>query len=101
MLNKTMVNEIELVEAESSPTKAIMDITDIRLVEHVPVALTAMVGTLTINVGHLFALKQGEVIALNESLDEPISLMLNGKVIARGDLVAVDDNFGIKITTLA
>lgn len=100
MLNKTIVSEIELVESENNPTKAIIENADIRLVEHVPVALTAMVGTLSINVGHLFALKQGEVVTLNESLDEPISLMLNGKVIARGDLVAVEDNFAIKITAL-
>lgn len=100
MLSKTVVNEIELVEVESRPLKKILSETDVSLVEHVPVSLTALVGTLTINLGHLFALKEGEVLALNESLDEPVSLLLNGKIIARGDLVAVDDNFGFKITEI-
>lgn len=101
MLNKPVVNEIELEESASQPTIPIMERADISLVEHLPVTLMALVGTLSINLGHMFSMKQGEVLTLNESIDEPVSLMLNGKIIARGSLVAVDDNFGIKITEMA
>ena len=39
-------------------------------------------------------------VALNESLDAPVTLLLNGKPIARGALLAVDENLGIRITEL-
>lgn len=101
MLNKPVISEIELEEASGQPTNGILGKADISLVEHVPVTLSVMVGTLSIKLGHMFSLKCGEILMLNESIDEPISLLLNGKAIAKGNLVVVDDNFGIKVTELA
>jgi flagellar motor switch protein FliN/FliY len=101
MLNKPVISEIELEEIGSQPTKNILENADISLVEHVPVKLSVLVGTLSIKLGKMFSLKSGETLTLNESIDDPVSLMLDGKVVAKGRLVVVDDNFGIEVTELA
>jgi flagellar motor switch protein FliN/FliY len=101
MLNKPVISEIELEETHSQPTRNLLENADISLVEHVPVKLSVLVGTLSIKLGHMFSLKCGETLTLNESIDDPVSLMLDGKVIAIGHLVVVDDNFGFKVTELA
>ncbi len=73
---------------------------DIGLVSHVTVELTAEIGTANISISRLFSLKAGEVITLQQAVNEPVLLRLDGKAVARGELVAVDDNFGIKITEI-
>lgn len=101
-MNKTSVNSIDLPDAnENAPTGSPVINKDMSLVGHVPVTLTALIGSVSISIEKLFSLKKGEVLEMNESLDMPITLQLNGKPVARGELVAVEDNFGIRITELA
>ena len=71
------------------------------LVGHVEVSLAAHVGTLTLSIERLFALKPNDVVSMNELLDEPLTLTLNGRSVARAELVAVDDHFGVRILELA
>lgn len=86
---------------ESTPDGAALVAKDISLVGHVPVTMTAVVGSVSLTVERLFALRKGEVLAMNESVDAPVTLLLNGKAVARGELVAVEDNLGVRITELA
>ena len=74
---------------------------DISMIGHVQVSLAAQVGTLSLSVERLFALQAGEVICMNELLDAPVTLMLNGKPVARAELLAVEDHFGVRILELA
>lgn len=71
------------------------------LVGHVEVSLTAQVGTITMPIERLFGLQHGEVVSMNELLDAPLTLMLNGRPVARAELLAVDDHFGVRILELA
>lgn len=73
---------------------------EMELIGHVSVDLVAEIGSAKLSVSKLFALKAGEVLALQQTVSEPIILRLNGKAVARGELVAVDDNFGVKITEI-
>lgn len=101
-MTKTSVHNIDLSDApDSSPSGAPLIAKDLSLVGHVPVLLTALVGSVSLTVEQLFALKKGEVLAMNESLDAPITLQLNGKPVAHGELVAVEDHFGIRIIELS
>ena len=101
-MSKTPVSPIELQNApENSPAGAALVNKDMSLVGHVPVSLTALIGSVSLSIEQLFALKKGEVLSMNESLDAPITLLLNDKPVARGELVAVEDNFGIRITELS
>lgn len=74
---------------------------DMNLVGHVEVSLAAHVGTVTMSIDRLFTLKPNDVVSMNELLDEPLTLTLNGRVVARAELVAVDDHFGVRILELA
>lgn len=71
------------------------------LVEHVQVKLTVTLGEAEINVGKLFGLASNDVIALDRDTDAPVDVCLNGKVVARGTLVAVGDKLGIRVTEVA
>jgi flagellar motor switch protein FliN/FliY len=73
---------------------------EIDLIGHVSVELTAEIGNASISIEKLFALKQGDVVALAQEVSDPVLLRLNGKPVARGELVAVDDNLGVKITEI-
>jgi flagellar motor switch protein FliN len=70
------------------------------LVGHVKVKLTVSLGGAEISIGKLFALAPSDVIALDRGVDAPVDIRLNDKVIARGSLVAVGDNFGVRITEI-
>jgi flagellar motor switch protein FliN/FliY len=64
----------------------------------VKVRLRVSVGQATLSIGELLALKEGGVLKLDAALDLPVEILLDDKVVARGQLVAVDDNFGVRIT---
>jgi flagellar motor switch protein FliN len=71
------------------------------LVGHVTVRLSVALGTAEITIDRLFSLSASDVIELDSELDAPVDVRLNGKVIARGTLVAAGDNFGVRITEMS
>lgn len=101
-MNTTTVHAIEFPEAPATELdgSAIVG-KDMNLVGHLPVSLSAMIGTVSLTVDQLYALRKGEVLTMNESLETPVTLKLNGKSVARGELVAVEECFGIRITELS
>ena len=69
-----------------------------RIINALEVACEVRVGTLSMSVAQLKQVSEGQVLKLNEKVDEPVSVFLNGKLIAYGELVCCDESFGIKIT---
>lgn len=63
------------------------------------VRLTAQLGSTDISVAELTALQKGATLSLDKLLDQPIDLLAEGHVVAQGTLVAVGDNFGLRITS--
>lgn len=63
--------------------------------------LTVVAGHATAKVGELLALKEGTVMTLDTTLNAPFDLMLGDQMVARGELVAVGDQFGVRITEVA
>jgi flagellar motor switch protein FliN len=66
----------------------------------VDVKLTAILGNGILTVRTLLDLSEGSVIDLDTPLDGMIDLVLNHHLIARGEIVAVGDKFGVRITTI-
>jgi len=66
----------------------------------VPVQMEVLVGSAQLSVQEAESLSVGQTIILQESLSEPLKLILNGQVIALGELVAEGDYYGIRITQL-
>lgn len=79
-------------ENTASPSRALLD--DIKVVVDVTL------GTAELTVKQLMALKKGSVVELQQQLQQDVNVLLNGKVIARGEIVAVDEYFGVRITEI-
>ncbi|MDP9933613.1 FliM/FliN family flagellar motor switch protein [Variovorax paradoxus] len=62
--------------------------------------LQVCVGEATLSVGELLAAKEHQVLLLDRALDQSVDLTIEGKVVARGQLVAVDGHFAVRITEL-
>ncbi|MBK3509546.1 FliM/FliN family flagellar motor switch protein [Pseudomonas sp. M5A4_2d] len=94
------VDSIELEEAKSVANEGMPTLIkrDMNLIKHVVVELVVELGNASMSVDELFALKSGDIVKLLQQVHEPASLCLDGKAVARGNLVAVDDNFGIQLT---
>ncbi|MEO1045895.1 MAG: FliM/FliN family flagellar motor switch protein [Pseudomonadota bacterium] len=70
------------------------------LIQDIPVSLDALVGSAEITVSDMLALQSGSVVTLDATLNHLVSLMLKDRLIARGELVAVGDKFGVRLTEI-
>lgn len=71
------------------------------LIDAVGVTIETYLGSAAMTVAELNALTSGSLVTLNAALNAPVELKVNGVAIARGELVAVGDKFGVRITTIA
>lgn len=67
---------------------------------HLKVALAVRVGAAELTIGELLTAKEQHVIKLDRRVDHPVELLLGGRVVARGLLVAVDECFGVRVTEI-
>jgi flagellar motor switch protein FliN/FliY len=72
----------------------------VEAVYDVPVEMTAVLGTATMKVSQLLKLGRGAVVELNQRVDEEIELRANDRLIARGDVVVVDEHLGVTMTEI-
>jgi flagellar motor switch protein FliN/FliY len=71
------------------------------LLGDVSITLQARLGSVDMTLAELLALRTGSVIELKTRLSEPVELYLNDALVARGEIVAVDDHFGVRIIEIA
>ena len=62
--------------------------------------LQVCVGEAELSVGELLAAREHQVLVLDRAVDHPVDMLLDGKVVARGQLVAIDGCFAVRITEL-
>jgi flagellar motor switch protein FliN/FliY len=67
---------------------------------NIPLEVSVEVGSKRITLEELFSLKPTSVIVLNKMLSDPVDIKVNGRKIAEGELVVVNDRFGVKITKI-
>lgn len=67
------------------------------LIRDVKVGVEVRLGTAEVSVAQLFALRDGETLKLETKVDDLVDVLLEGKVIARGEIVVVDEQFGIRL----
>lgn len=68
------------------------------LLDGVELNCTVRIGTINLTIAELRQLKQGQILSLTQKTNEPIDIIVNQKVIARGELMSCDDFFAIQIT---
>lgn len=71
-----------------------------RLIDNVAVELEAFLGTAPMTVAELTSLTPQAVVTLDAPLNLPVELRLNGLAVARGELVAVGDKFGVRLSEI-
>ena len=91
-----MVDLNELVD-DSRPM-ASGDNPDLDVILDIPVSLSMEVGSTEIAIRNLLQLSQGSVIELDRMAGEPLDVRVNGTLIAHGEVVVVNDRFGIRLT---
>jgi len=72
-----------------------------KLLDSINVRLSVVVGHASITLGELMALKESALLKVDRPVDFPVDVLVNGNVVARGQLVVVDDNFGVRVTEVA
>jgi len=85
-------------EATVAPGPAPAPHAELDRLRDVPVDLAVEIGRTTMTIGETLALGPGSIITLNRLAGEPVDLLVNGKPIARGEVVVIDEEFGLRIT---
>ena len=73
-------------------------VNDIHMVLDIPVQLSVELGRTKVPIKHILQLGQGSVVELDALAGEPMDVLVNGYLIAQGEVVVVNDKFGIRLT---
>ncbi len=71
---------------------------DFERLRSVPLELTVLLGSRKLTIGELLELGEGSIVELDRAADGPVDLLAGGTVIAQGEIIAVEEHFGIRIT---
>ena len=82
------------------PTPGNMPSGDINMILDIPVQLTVELGRTRIPIKNILQLAQGSVVELDALAGEPMDVLVNGYLIAQGEVVVVNDKFGIRLTDI-
>jgi len=85
-------------ESEAHPTPEIHE--KLKKFLDLPLVVEVVVGSTTLTLGEILNLGPGSVVELNNMIDEPVDIKVNGKLVAKGEIVVVEDKFGVKITDI-
>ena len=84
----------------STPNTANAGGHDLNMILDIPVQLTVELGRTRIPIKHILQLAQGSVVELEALAGEPMDVLVNGYLIAQGEVVVVNDKFGIRLTDI-
>ena len=88
----------ELVD-ESQPVASTGDVKMDAILD-VPVTISMEIGRTNLNIRNLLQLNQGSVVELDRLAGEPMDVLVNGTLIAKGEVVVVNEKFGIRLTDI-
>ena len=82
----------------AEPVAAPVGAEELSRLHDVPVELAVEVGRTKMTIREALALGPGSIVTLNRLAGEPVDLLVNGKPIARGEVVVIDEEFGLRVT---
>ncbi|MGH8440267.1 MAG: flagellar motor switch protein FliN [Pseudomonas sp.] len=94
-------SRLPMEEFGSSPRsneQVTLDGPNLDVILDIPVSISMEVGSTEINIRNLLQLNQGSVIELDRLAGEPLDVLVNGTLIAHGEVVVVNEKFGIRLT---
>ncbi|WP_028294686.1 flagellar motor switch protein FliN [Oceanobacter kriegii] len=90
--------ELEELQDEGKPVQIDPNGPELDVILDIPVRISMEVGSTQIPIRNLLQLNQGSVVELDRLAGEPLDVMVNGTLIAHGEVVMVNDKFGIRLT---
>ena len=96
-LESSSVNDAELPDTGLAPDGTPLDL---GFILDIPLNVTVEVGRTKLLVQELLQLGQGSVIELDKQMGEPFEVLVNEKLVARGEIVVVNDRFGVRLTDI-
>lgn len=78
----------------------VADQQNLDLLMNVPLQITAELGKCKMAVSEILKLGTGSIVELDRLAGGPVDLLVNSKLVARGEVVAIDENFGVRVTEL-
>lgn len=67
---------------------------------NVPIPVTVQLGRVRLTLGELCRLKSGALLELDRESHEPADILVNGKIVAHGEIVTIDNHYGVRITSV-
>ena len=83
---------------DKKSSSALGDEVNLDVILDVPVTISMEIGRTQINIRNLLQLNQGSVVELERFAGEPLDVLVNGTLIAHGEVVVINDKFGIRLT---
>lgn len=96
-LEEAQVADFEELKDETKPLST-EEAAKLDAIMDIPVTISMEVGRSFISIRNLLQLNQGSVVELDRVAGEPLDVMVNGTLIAHGEVVVVNDKFGIRLT---
>jgi flagellar motor switch protein FliN len=97
-----MSDPVDYVPFETTTTAPVAgaagDTPELERLYDVPVELAVEIGRTHMTIRETLALGPGSIVTLNRLAGEPVDLLVNGKPIARGEVVVIDEEFGLRVT---
>lgn len=98
--DQTGAAKTDVNQATGSEENALSGLNNLDVVLNIPVDVSLELGRATVDLQNLIELSQGSVIELNRLVDEPVDVLVNGKLVAKAEVVVVDNKFGARITNI-
>ncbi|WP_288477175.1 flagellar motor switch phosphatase FliY [uncultured Clostridium sp.] len=99
-VEKVQVHEASFGKLEENKNKSEVP-NNIDLILDVPLEISVVLGRTKKSIKDILSLGTGSLIELEKLAEEPVEILVNGKNIAYGEVVVVDENFGVRITSIA
>ncbi len=94
------LKEVKFQSFDTSKYGQTMTGNNIDLIIDVPLQVTVVLGKTKKNIREILELGMGSVIVLDRLAGEMVDVLVNGKIFARGEVVVINDNYGVRITEL-
>ncbi|MGI5858510.1 MAG: flagellar motor switch protein FliN, partial [Tepidanaerobacteraceae bacterium] len=95
---KITVNPVEFHEFQEEPIST--QTSSLELILDVPLEVTVELGRTNKTIKEILEISPGTIVELDKMAGEPVDILVNGKLVAKGEVVVIDENFGVRITEI-
>jgi flagellar motor switch protein FliN/FliY len=102
-MNEPIDAEDAAPESAANASEAAAGTPNLDTILGIPVTVQVVLGTTTMPVARLMKLGRGAIISLDQKVGDPVNVLVNGRVVARGEVVVVDEansRFGVSLTEI-